>query len=142
AVSDLRVARELADRRRVLFRLLESMRDASERSGSGEDTAFPEHPMKEAAGHVAPFLDLALAVDHQINRYIEAPKLPAEPPVLLPAALEVGLYNEQVQIAIRTRLTPRPRAKQNDIRLRSGRDKPAPSLRDEGLFGQCHSVKG
>lgn len=52
---------------------LRRIREVSERSGSGEDTAFPESPVQEAARHVAPFLSLALAIDHEVNRYIEAP---------------------------------------------------------------------
>src|SRR5215469_7044207 len=73
---------------------LRRIRDVSERSGSGEDTAFLENPMKEAARHVAPLLSLTLAIDDEVNRHVKAPKLLAEPPVLLPAALKVGLDNK------------------------------------------------
>ncbi|HEU5253072.1 MAG TPA: hypothetical protein VFU16_07095 [Solirubrobacterales bacterium] len=70
--------------------------EVSERSGSGEDTAFPESPIKGAARHVAPSLGLVLAIDHEINRYFEATQLPAEPPVLVTTPVEVGLDDESV----------------------------------------------
>lgn len=62
--------------------------------------------MEKAARHVAPLLRLAPAVDEQVNRYIESPKLPAEPPVLLHAPPEVRLDDEQVKITVRASLTP------------------------------------
>jgi hypothetical protein len=98
---------------------LRRIRDVSERSGSGENTAFPKSPMQEAAGHAPPFLGLALAVDHEVNRYVKPTKLSPESPILLPAALKVWLDNEQVQVAIGSRLAPGPQAEQNDVRLRS-----------------------
>lgn len=70
AVADVRIARELADGNRIFFRLPQRIREVSERSGSGEDTAFLENPMKEAARHPAPLLSLALAIDHEVNRHI------------------------------------------------------------------------
>lgn len=58
--------------------------------------ALPKSLMKEAARHLAPFLSLALAVDHEIDCHAKTSKLLAEPRVLITAALEVRLNNEQV----------------------------------------------
>ncbi len=69
--------------------------------------------MKEAAGNIAPLVGLPPPIDHQINCYAEPPQLHAEPSVLLSAPVEVGLDDEQVQIAIRRRLSLGPRAEEN-----------------------------
>jgi hypothetical protein len=76
-------------------------------SRSGKDTAFLEDPMEEGAGHPAPFVCLAPAIDDQIDRDIEPSELSAESPVLLPATSEVGLDDQQVQITVGPGIVPR-----------------------------------
>ncbi len=88
---------------------------------SSEDAAFAEDPVKEAAGNIAPSVGLPPPINHQINCHAESPQLLAEPSVLLSAPVEVGLDDEQVQIAIGSRLASSPRAEENDIRIRNGR---------------------
>ena len=63
--------------------------------------------MKKGAGYTAPLVRLAPAVDDQIDRDIESPELSSEPSVLLPAAGEIGLDHQQVQIAVGPGLAPR-----------------------------------
>lgn len=69
--------------------------------------------MKEAAGNIAPLVGLPPPIDHQINCHAEPSQLVAEPSVLLSAPVEVGLDDEQIQIAIGSRLAPGPRAEEN-----------------------------
>jgi hypothetical protein len=69
--------------------------------------------VKEAAGNVAPLVDLPPPIDHQVNCHAEPSQLLADLSVLLSAPIEVGLDDEQVQIAIRTRIASGPRAEEN-----------------------------
>lgn len=140
AVGDLGVACESRTAVASSSAFLIRIRQASARSGSGEDTAFPENPMHEAARHVAPFLSLALAVDHEVDRNIEAPQLPTKSPILLAASIEVGLDHQQVQVAIRASLTPSARAEEDDVRIGSSRGKPASGLFNQSVIGDRHSL--
>ena len=65
--------------------------------------------MEKGSWHAAPLVRLTPAVDDQIDCDIEPSQLPAEPPVLLPATREIRLDNQQVQVAVRPSLAPRPR---------------------------------
>ena len=96
--------------------------------------------MKKCARHATPLIRLAPAINDQIDRDIEPSKLPAEPPVLLSAAIEIRLDDQQVQVAIGPSLAPCARSKENDVSVRSSRSETASSLLDKSLIGHGHSL--
>ena len=97
--------------------------------------------MERGTRHAAPLVRLAPAVSRPIDRDVEPSQLPAEPPVLLPPAREIRLDYQQVQVAVRPSLAPRPRPEENDIGLGGSCREPASSLLDQSLIGHRHNFR-
>ena len=97
--------------------------------------------MEKRARHAAPLVRLALPIDDQVDGDIETSQLPAEAPVLLTATPEIRLDDQQIQIAVRSSLTPCPRPEENDLGVGGSRGKATSSLFDQSLIGQRHNFR-
>jgi hypothetical protein len=117
------------------------MPEVSPGSRSDKDATFREDLMKEGAGYATPLVCLALAIDDQIDRDIESSKLPTEPSLLFPAAREVRLDDQQVQVAVRPSLAPCTRPEKNDVGVGGGRSETAPDLLDQSIIGHGHGFR-
>ena len=143
--SDLRFRRP--GDRRLPERIAAQMQPECDRqprlgeSGSAEDPALPECPVKQATGHTTSLLRLATAVDDEVDRNSEPSQLLSQPSVLLTAPGKVRLDHEQVEVAVRPSLSMSTRAEEDDVRARRCRREPAPDLLDQVLVGHRHGLK-
>ena len=117
-----------------------SMAAWSTRSGLNEDTALSQCLVDHRAGHVAPFIDMFCADDDDVQGDFEVPQLAAQASRLGPTLRDfAGLYDKQVEIAIRTGLATCARAKEDHSCSRRCLGKPLASLLDQMLVR--HRVK-
>jgi hypothetical protein len=76
-----------------------------------ENPAFPEGVVQERAGKAAPFVSLLSSIEDQVDRHVKSTKRLSEASGLRSPVIEVGLNDDEIQLAIVKSVPPSTWAK-------------------------------
>ena len=97
--------------------------------------------MDEAAAHVTPLLDTALACDDDVHRDQHVAQLPAQSHRLQGGVLDLRLDHEEVQVAVHASIAPAVRPEQDHAGVGwRGLRQPSASLLDQRLVEHAPTV--
>jgi hypothetical protein len=88
---------------------------SSRSCGGMQHSTLGQRGVHHRSLHSPPFLCIALADDNNIERHAERTKCTTETHHLGVTVARVALYDEEIEIAVRARITTCPRAKQHDL---------------------------
>ncbi len=99
----------------------------------GEDTAFPPDVIEEGTRHLTPSLDLASAIDDQVDWHPKFSECMTQTYELGTATVDCRLDYNEVQVAIGACFPTRPRTEEDHPRIGSSLGESTASLRNQGL---------
>lgn len=94
--------------------------------------------MDNAAPYLSPSVGVLAAHDDDIGRQAQIAQGAMKANRLLSLVSDLRLHDQEVDIAVRSRISTSVGAEQNDLGVRSSRSQAAPGLSNQGLVNYVH----
>ena len=95
--------------------------------------------MDKTPAHLSPPVGIFAADDDDISRQAQIAQGAMKANRLLSLISDLRLHDQEVDIAVRSRISTSMGAEQNDLGVRSSRGQAAPGLGNQGVINYLHS---